>query len=96
MFGDPAWLWDHWAVVGAIVLAILVGKPLVIALLARSIAMTITYWFNFDSLTADSESDVAMIHTGVLQVMSLVSPYLGAGDREFMTACLALYQEASS
>ncbi len=36
MFGDPVWVLRHWLVVTAIVLAIIVGKPLIIALLARS------------------------------------------------------------
>jgi CPA2 family monovalent cation:H+ antiporter-2 len=35
MFGDPVWLIKNWALVGGIVLLIVVGKPLVVALLAR-------------------------------------------------------------
>lgn len=35
MFGDPSWLVQHWLLVGGIVVAIVVGKPLVITLLAR-------------------------------------------------------------
>ncbi len=36
MFGDPVWVIGHWAIVASIVLAIIVGKPLLIALLARA------------------------------------------------------------
>ena len=36
MFGDPVWVIGHWAIVVGIVLAIIVGKPLVIVLLARA------------------------------------------------------------
>jgi CPA2 family monovalent cation:H+ antiporter-2 len=36
MFGDPMWLLAHWPVVTGIVLAIVVGKSLIIALLART------------------------------------------------------------
>lgn len=36
MFGDPTWVVGHWAIVAGIVLAIIVGKPLVIALLSRA------------------------------------------------------------
>ena len=36
MFGDPVWLVEHWAIVVGVVLAIVVGKPLLIALLARA------------------------------------------------------------
>ena len=36
MFGDPVWVIGHWAIVAGIVLTIIVGKPLVIVLLARA------------------------------------------------------------
>ncbi len=36
MFGDPVWVKGHWAIVAGIVLAIILGKPLVIVLLARA------------------------------------------------------------
>jgi CPA2 family monovalent cation:H+ antiporter-2 len=35
MFSDPVWLLQHWRIVASIALAIVVGKPLIIALLAR-------------------------------------------------------------
>ncbi len=36
MFGNPVWLLEHWALVAAVVLAIIVGKSLLIALIARA------------------------------------------------------------
>ena len=36
MFGNPVWILGHWLLVTGIVLTIIVGKPLIIALLARS------------------------------------------------------------
>lgn len=36
MFGNPVWVLGHWGIVFGIVLAIVVGKPLVIVLLARA------------------------------------------------------------
>lgn len=36
MFGDPVWLVGHWGIVAGIVLAIIVGKSLLIALLSRA------------------------------------------------------------
>jgi len=36
LFGDPAWLVAHWLTVTAVVLSIIVGKPLVIAVLSRA------------------------------------------------------------
>jgi CPA2 family monovalent cation:H+ antiporter-2 len=35
LFGDPAWLVTRWKMVGAVVFVIVVGKPVVIAVLAR-------------------------------------------------------------
>jgi CPA2 family monovalent cation:H+ antiporter-2 len=35
LFGDPAWLVNHWSTVTAVVLTIIIGKPLVIAVLSR-------------------------------------------------------------
>jgi AcrR family transcriptional regulator len=67
-----------------------------IALLSRSIALTIPYWFNFDVLLGEHDGDDAnMILDGVLQVMALIAPYLGPQDRDFMDVCLDLYRDAS-
>ena len=35
MFGDPVWVIEHWAIVAGLVLVIIVGKPLLIVVLAR-------------------------------------------------------------
>lgn len=43
MFGDPKWLLGHWPLVTAMVLAIAVGKSLIIALLARSFGQSWRY-----------------------------------------------------
>ena len=63
-----------------------------IDMLARSIALTITYWFNFDNLLGDRPSeDEDLIHDGVLQVLSLIAPHLGAMQREFMDTAFAIH-----
>ncbi len=63
-----------------------------IDMLARSIALTITYWFNFDHLLGDRPSqDEDLIHDGVLQVLSLIAPHLGAMQREFMDTAFAIH-----
>jgi AcrR family transcriptional regulator len=65
-----------------------------IPLLARSVVLTVTYWFNFDTLLGEhGEDDETMIYSGVLQIMSLIAPYLGPRDQEFMTTCLLLYRD---
>lgn len=66
-----------------------------IDMLARSIALTITYWFNFDNLLGDRPSqDEDLIHDGVLQVLSLIAPHLGAMRQEFMDTALAIHSRS--
>lgn len=43
MFGDPVWLLGNWLIVAAIVLAIIVGKLLIIAFLARGFGQSWRY-----------------------------------------------------
>lgn len=66
------------------------------ALLADSIALTITYWMNFDNLIREREpADDKPIYGGVLQVLSLIAPHLGDTQQPFMDAALAIYAEAA-
>lgn len=63
-----------------------------IELIARSVALTITYWLNFDNLLGDrAEHDEHLIHDGVMQVLSLIAPYLGELQQQFMDAALTIY-----
>lgn len=63
-----------------------------IALLVRSITLTVTYWFNFDSLAGEKHADESrLLHDGVLQVLSLIAPYLGEMQEPFMQAALAIH-----
>ncbi len=62
-----------------------------IELLARAIALTLTYSMNFDNLLSIREdTDDQPIYDGVLQVAALVAPYLGEAQTAFMDAALAL------
>jgi AcrR family transcriptional regulator len=66
-----------------------------IDMLARSIALTITYWFNFDAVLGDRRrEDEDLIHDGVVQVLSLIAPHLGAMQQEFMATALAIHSRA--
>jgi len=63
-----------------------------IGLLANSMALTITYWFNFDNLVTErTDDDYGMIRDGVRQVMSLITPYLGDLGDSFLDAINTLY-----
>ena len=61
-------------------------------MLARSIALTSTDWFNFDRLLGDRPGqDEDLIHDGVLQVLSLIAPHLGTMQQEFMDTAHAIH-----
>ena len=75
---------------------ILVADDERIELLSRSIALTVTYWLNFDNLLGQrAAGDEHLIHDGVLQVLSLIAPYLGTMQQEFMSGALAIYASAT-
>lgn len=62
-----------------------------IELLARAIALTLTYSMNFDNLLlARDDTDGQPIYDGVLQVAALIAPYLGERQAAFMDAAIAL------
>lgn len=68
-----------------------------ITLLARSIALTITYWLNFDNLMGDrSSDDETVIDDGVLQVLSLVAPHINALQREFMETARTIHSRSTT
>ena len=75
---------------------ILVADDERIELLSRSIALTVTYWLNFDNLLGQrAAGDEHLSHDGVLQVLSLIAPYLGTMQQEFMSGALAIYASAT-
>lgn len=68
-----------------------------IVLLARTITLTITYWFNFDNLMGErSAGEETLIHDGVLQVLSLVAPHVGTLQHEFMETALTIHARSTS
>jgi AcrR family transcriptional regulator len=61
-----------------------------IELLARSIALTLTHWLDFEQLLDGNPQDERSVYGGVLQVAALIAPYLGEAQQAFMDAALAL------
>jgi AcrR family transcriptional regulator len=59
--------------------------------LADSIAMTITFWMNFQELRTSEPSSHLLMHQGVFQVMSLLAPYFTEEHLEFYEGCRAYY-----
>jgi AcrR family transcriptional regulator len=66
-----------------------------IELLARNIAMTITYWMNFEGLIGERPGDDPQtIRDGVLQIAALIAPWLGEMQQPFLDAAFAIHAES--
>ena len=64
-----------------------------IKLLAENIALTLLYWFPYQQLLHPGTDDIKLIHKGVYHVLSLVAPYAGSGQQDYMAAIKALYKD---
>jgi AcrR family transcriptional regulator len=74
---------------------LLAADPPRIELLARNIALTITYWMNFENLLGEQRGEEAQaIQDGVLQVAAQLAPWLGPMQQPFLDAAFALHAEA--
>jgi len=60
--------------------------------LANNMALTITYWLNFDNLLNNRSGDAGqLIRDGVMQVITQIVPYMAELKAPFMEAVTALY-----
>lgn len=59
--------------------------------LCDNVAMSLTFWLNYNQLRERNTSNEIMIHQGVFQVMSLVSQHLRPEYRYFYDECCALF-----
>ena len=65
-----------------------------IGLLSRNIALTVTYWMNFESLLGENAGqDERSIQDGVLQVAALLAPWLGDRRQPFLDAAFSLHTD---
>lgn len=60
--------------------------------LCDNVAMSLTFWLNYNQLRERNTSNEIMIHQGVFQVMSLVSQHLRPEYRYFYDECCALFE----
>jgi len=60
--------------------------------LVENLAQTLTFWFSWSHLSYGSRPPQVVIHQGVLQLMSLIAPYLGDGQLDFYHQCQSMYQ----
>lgn len=59
--------------------------------LADNMALNLTFWFSYEALLHDTRSPQVTIHQGVLQLLTMVAPYLGDDELNFYHDCEAIY-----
>jgi len=63
------------------------------AALVENMTLQLTYWLNYDRLLHGDRPAQISIHQGVLQLLSMVAPYLGEEQLSFYHQCEAIFQE---
>lgn len=59
--------------------------------LVDNMTLNLTFWFNYDQLLHDARPPQVTIHQGVLQLLTMVAPYLGDDQLEFYRDCESIY-----
>lgn len=60
--------------------------------LADNMMLIYTHWFEFQNLRKRALSQHPFIQSAILQIMTLLMPYMGDQQREFAAECHSLYQ----
>ncbi len=63
-----------------------------LAALVENMALHLTYWLNYDRLLHGERPAQHSIHQGVLQLLSMIAPYLGEDNLVFYRECEAVYR----
>ena len=59
--------------------------------LADNMTLALTYWFSYDQLLHEPRAPQIVIHQGVLQLLTMVAPYLGDDQLRFYRDCRAIF-----
>jgi len=59
--------------------------------LVDNMTLSLTFWFNYDQLLHDTRASQVTIHQGVLQLLTMVAPYLGDEQLNFYRDCEIIY-----
>ena len=62
-----------------------------IAGLVDNMTLGLTFWFNYDQLLNQQHQPQVTIHQGVLQLMTMIAPYLGDDQLSFYRDCETIY-----
>ncbi len=60
--------------------------------LVENMALQLTYWLNYDRLLNDERDPNLCIHQGVLQLLTMIAPYLGEEQLDFYRECEAIFE----
>jgi AcrR family transcriptional regulator len=59
--------------------------------LVDNMTLALTFWFNYEQLINPQRAPQITIHQGVLQLLTMVAPYLGDEQLNFYLDCEAIY-----
>ena len=59
--------------------------------IADNLSQTATFWFTFDRLIHGPQSAEVGIHRGVLQLLTMIAPYLGSAQLQFYRDCEVIF-----
>ena len=61
------------------------------AVLIENMVLQLTYWLNYERLLHEERDAQVSIHRGVLQLLTMLAPYLGEEPLSFYRQCEAIY-----
>ncbi len=59
--------------------------------LVDNMTLSLTFWFSYSQLLTDQREPQIIIHQGVLQLLTMVAPYLGDDQLSFYRDCESIY-----
>ncbi len=59
--------------------------------LVDNMTLNLTFWFSYEALLHDNRPTQITIHQGVLQLLTMVAPYLGDDQLSFYRDCESIY-----
>jgi len=60
--------------------------------LVENMTLNLTFWFSYDQLLHEPRTPEVIIHQGVLQLLTMIAPYLGDEQLSFYGDCIEIYR----
>ena len=61
--------------------------------LADNMTLNLTFWLSYELLLHENRAPEITIHQGVLQLLTMVAPYLGDDELSFYRDCESIYAD---